>query len=110
MIIAVLLLFSTIAATWAGYWSTGMFRSLSNRASRIACLVSPGLIAVVSGVCISTFFRASGTDVDVSELTPREVTALILAFAIIIFVATLLLAYVAGRISVHLARRRGRSA
>jgi hypothetical protein len=52
------------------------------------------LLAIAAGVALG----ASGTDIEVSELTSREAEALLLVIAILLVVTTLLVAAVAARI------------
>ncbi len=99
MILAIFVVISALLATWVSYWSTNLFRSLSNRASRIACLVSPGLLAITAGIVTGAYLGASGAEIQLSDHPARyEIAATILAITTLLIVPTLLLAFVVGRL------------
>jgi hypothetical protein len=101
MILAILVLtIPVLLATWVSYWSTNLFKSLSNRTSRIACLVAPGFLAVTTLVTLSVYLGASGTDIDLPDLTGKYAArAFLLAITALLVIVTLLIALVAGGVA-----------
>jgi len=97
MILAALLLLATIISTWFCYWFLRAFSSVWNRASQIASLVCPAVVALIFAAFASTVLGSSGMDIDFpTGWRGREIKALVLGFAIFITAPSLAIAWIAG--------------
>jgi hypothetical protein len=98
MVLAIFIAIPSLLATWVSYWSTSLFTSLSNRASRITTLITPALIAAGAGIIVGV----SGPDIQVPDPTGyRVVAALLLALTLSLILPTLVLAFIAGKLFNH---------
>jgi hypothetical protein len=102
MLQVILIVFPALLATWVSYWSTNLFKPLSNRPSRIACLISPGVLAVTIGLALCIYLGASGTDIQLPDLAVRYVApALLVGLTTLLIIPTLLIASLAGKLFRH---------
>jgi hypothetical protein len=102
MILVTFAFFSALLASWVSYWSTNLFKSLSNRSSRITCLICPGLIAATTCIALGNYLSASGTEVQIPNPTgPYLIEGVILALTLLLVLITLMLAFFAGKLFNH---------
>jgi hypothetical protein len=107
MLQAILIVFPALLATWVSYWSTNLFKPLSNRPSRISCLISPGVIAVTAGLALSFYAGAADTDIQLPDLTTKYVApALLAGLTTLLIIPTLLIALLVGKLSSHTGREK----
>lgn len=105
MIFAILVI-PSLLASWFCYWFTSVFPSLSNRTSKIICIVCPFVFAILLAVIVSPTFGDIGADLQIPYRPKWVVGGLLVTIAAILVVPTLLLAYA----STKLQRRPGSNA
>ena len=100
MILAALLLLSTILSKWFCYWFLRTFGQVWNRASQIASLVCPAVLALIFAIGTSSILGPSGVDIKVDFYSTRRestvIAALILGFAVLITAPSLAIAWTIG--------------
>jgi hypothetical protein len=103
----ILIVFPALLATWVSYWSTNLFKPLSNRPSRISCLVSPGVLAVTIGLALCIYLGAAGTDIELPDLEVKYVApALLMGLTTLLIIPTLLIALLVSKLSRHAGPRK----
>ncbi|MGB0064490.1 MAG: hypothetical protein WBP85_08600 [Terracidiphilus sp.] len=100
MTLAIILGTSTLLAAWAGYWwSSVLLGAKANRASQIASVICPFLIAGLLGWVAGPLLDANG--IDIAGLLSwhwKGFAAIFFAVAIVLLIPTVLIAMLAGRL------------
>jgi hypothetical protein len=92
------MLIPCMLASWFCYWFASVFPSLSNRTSRIICIVSPFVIAILLAVIVSSTFGDPFADFQIPDRPKWVVGGLLVTIAAVLVIPTLLLAFAAGNL------------
>ena len=101
VILAIILGTSALLAAWAGYWwSSVLLGAKANRASRVASVIFPFLIAGILAWAAGSLLGANGIDIeDIASLNARVIAGIILATAIVQLIPSVLIAMLVGSTS-----------
>jgi hypothetical protein len=98
--IVVILLVPTVLATWASWWITTVMRSASYRTSRAVSLICPVVSATILYLAAGDILGSTGTGIQLnSPLRTKELSALMLAVAIVLTGLSVLITVAAGKFS-----------
>jgi hypothetical protein len=100
MILAIILGTSALLAAWAAsWWSSALLGAKANRASQIASVTCPFLIAGLLAWAAGPLLDTNGIDIEgLMNWHMRGFAAIFFAAAIVLLIPTLLIAMLAGQL------------